>query len=63
MIISGAASDQGVVANIKTGPQRTGPIEQLGLELGPREAARSVDKFLMGATNLPSVNAGDFAWR
>ena len=28
-----------------------------------REAARSVDKYLMGITHLPSVNAGDFAWR
>jgi glutamate synthase (NADPH/NADH) small chain len=28
-----------------------------------REAARSIDKYLMGATNLPSVNAGDFAAR
>ena len=28
-----------------------------------REAARAVDKFLMGVTHLPSVNAGDFAWR
>jgi glutamate synthase (NADPH/NADH) small chain len=28
-----------------------------------REAARSIDKFLMGVTHLPSVNAGDFAWR
>ena len=28
-----------------------------------REAARSVDKYLMGVSNLPSVNAGDFAWR
>jgi glutamate synthase (NADPH/NADH) small chain len=28
-----------------------------------REAARAVDKYLMGATNLPSVNAGDFAWK
>jgi glutamate synthase (NADPH/NADH) small chain len=27
-----------------------------------REAARAVDKFLMGVTHLPSVNAGDFAW-
>jgi glutamate synthase (NADPH/NADH) small chain len=82
------------------GPERTGPIEQLGLELDPRgnvkcdedymssvsgvfaagdmrrgqslvvwaihegrEAARAIDKFLMGVTHLPSVNAGDFAWR
>ncbi len=28
-----------------------------------REAARAVDKHLMGVTHLPSVNAGDFAWR
>jgi glutamate synthase (NADPH/NADH) small chain len=28
-----------------------------------REAARAVDKHLMGVSNLPSVNAGDFAWR
>jgi glutamate synthase (NADPH/NADH) small chain len=28
-----------------------------------REAARAVDKHLMGLSNLPSVNAGDFAWR
>jgi glutamate synthase (NADPH/NADH) small chain len=28
-----------------------------------REAARAVDKFLMGTSNLPSVNAGDFAWK
>jgi glutamate synthase (NADPH/NADH) small chain len=28
-----------------------------------REAARAVDKHLMGVTNLPSVNAGDFAWK
>jgi len=27
-----------------------------------REAARAVDKYLMGVTNLPSVNAADFAW-
>ncbi|MGC4001774.1 MAG: glutamate synthase subunit beta [Pirellulales bacterium] len=26
-----------------------------------REAARSIDKHLMGSTNLPSVNAGDYA--
>ena len=82
------------------GPEKVGPIEQLGLELDPRgnvkcneeymtsqsgvfaagdirrgqslvvwaihegrEAARSVDKFLMGVTHLPSVNAGDFAWK
>jgi glutamate synthase (NADPH/NADH) small chain len=82
------------------GPEKTGPIEQLGLELDGRsnvkcdeaymssvegvfaagdmrrgqslvvwaihegrEAARAIDKFLMGVTHLPSVNAGDFAWR
>jgi glutamate synthase (NADPH) small chain len=28
-----------------------------------REAARAVDKYLMGVSHLPSVNAGDFAWR
>ncbi|MBX3414508.1 MAG: glutamate synthase subunit beta [Pirellulales bacterium] len=28
-----------------------------------REAARAVDRYLMGATMLPSLNAGDFAWR
>jgi glutamate synthase (NADPH/NADH) small chain len=28
-----------------------------------REAARAVDKHLVGVSNLPSVNAGDFAWR
>ncbi len=28
-----------------------------------REASRSIDKFLMGSTHLPSVNEGDFAWR
>jgi glutamate synthase (NADPH/NADH) small chain len=28
-----------------------------------REAARAVDKYLMGVTHLPSVNAGEFAWR
>jgi glutamate synthase (NADPH/NADH) small chain len=28
-----------------------------------REAARAIDKHLMGVTHLPSVNAGDFAWR
>jgi glutamate synthase (NADPH/NADH) small chain len=28
-----------------------------------REAARAVDKFLMGLTHLPSASAGDFAWR
>jgi glutamate synthase (NADPH/NADH) small chain len=82
------------------GPERQGPISDLGLELDPRgnvktdgcyqtsvegvfaagdmrrgqslvvwaihegrEAARAVDKYLMGVTNLPSVNAGDFAWK
>ncbi len=28
-----------------------------------REAARAVDKYLMGVSHLPSVAAGDFAWR
>ncbi len=28
-----------------------------------REAARAVDKYLMGVTHLPGVNAGDFAWK
>lgn len=28
-----------------------------------REAARCVDKYLMGVSNLPSVNAGDFAYQ
>lgn len=28
-----------------------------------REAARAVDKYLMGTTNLPSLNAADFAWK
>jgi glutamate synthase (NADPH/NADH) small chain len=28
-----------------------------------REAARAVDKFLMGVSHLPSVNTGDFAWK
>ncbi|MEX2559680.1 MAG: glutamate synthase subunit beta [Pirellulales bacterium] len=28
-----------------------------------REAARAVDRYLMGVSHLPSVNAGDFAWR
>jgi glutamate synthase (NADPH) small chain len=28
-----------------------------------REAARALDKYLMGVTHLPSVNAGDFAWK
>ena len=82
------------------GPERKGPISDLGLELDPRgnvktdanymssvegvfaagdirrgqslvvwaihegrEAARAVDKHLMGVSHLPSVNAGDFAWR
>jgi glutamate synthase (NADPH/NADH) small chain len=82
------------------GPEKTGPISALGLELDPRgnvqcdaeymtsvegvfaagdmrrgqslvvwainegrEAARCVDKFLMGVSHLPSVNAGDFAVR
>jgi glutamate synthase (NADPH/NADH) small chain len=82
------------------GPERQGPISDLGLELDPRgnvkcnseymtsvegvfaagdmrrgqslvvwaihegrEAARAVDKFLMGVTHLPSVNAADYAWR
>jgi glutamate synthase (NADPH/NADH) small chain len=80
------------------GPERPGPIEQLGLDLDARgnvkcnhdymssldgvfaagdmrrgqslvvwaihegrEAARAIDKYLMGVTHLPSVNAGDFA--
>jgi len=82
------------------GPEKTGPIGDLGLELDPRgnvktdadymsslpgvfaagdlrrgqslvvwaihegrEAARAIDKHLMGVSHLPSVNAGDFAWR
>ncbi len=82
------------------GPEKRGPIEQLGLELDPRgnvkcddnfmssvpgvfaagdmrrgqslvvwaihegrEAARAVDRHLMGVSHLPSVNAGDFAWK
>jgi glutamate synthase (NADPH/NADH) small chain len=82
------------------GPEKQGPIGDLGLELDPRgnvkcdadfmtsvegvfaagdmrrgqslvvwaihegrEAARCVDKYLMGVTHLPSVNAGDFACR
>jgi glutamate synthase (NADPH/NADH) small chain len=82
------------------GPERRGPIADLGLELDPRgnvktdghyktsvdgvfaagdlrrgqslvvwaihegrEAARAVDKYLMGVTHLPSLNAGDFAWK
>ncbi len=81
-----------------TGPEKSGPISDLQLELDPRgnvktngdyatskpgvfaagdlrrgqslvvwaisegrEAARAVDKHLMGVTNLPSVNSGDFA--
>ena len=28
-----------------------------------REAARAIDKYLMGVSFLPSVNAGDFAWK
>ncbi len=28
-----------------------------------REAARAVDRYLMGVSHLPSVNAGDFAWK
>ncbi|MBS0208136.1 MAG: glutamate synthase subunit beta [Planctomycetes bacterium] len=28
-----------------------------------REAARAVDKYLMGVTHLPSAAAGEFAWR
>jgi glutamate synthase (NADPH/NADH) small chain len=82
------------------GPERRGPIADLGLEIDPRgnvkadanymtslegvfaagdlrrgqslvvwaihegrEAARAIDKHLMGVSHLPSVNAGDFAWR
>jgi glutamate synthase (NADPH/NADH) small chain len=82
------------------GPEKRGPITDLGLEMDPRgnvktddhymssvpgvfaagdlrrgqslvvwaihegrEAARAVDKFLMGVSCLPSVNAGDFAWK
>jgi len=82
------------------GPEKKGPIAQLGLKLDPRgnvlcnedymtsvdgvfaagdlrrgqslivwailegrEAARAVDKYLMGVTHLPSVNAGDYAWK
>ncbi len=82
------------------GPEKKGPIEQLGLALDARgnvrcddeyrasvdgvfaagdlrrgqslvvwaihegrEAARSIDKYLMGLTHLPSVNAGDYAWK
>lgn len=28
-----------------------------------REAARAVDKYLMGVSHLPSASAGDFAWK
>ncbi|HVW38056.1 MAG TPA: FAD-dependent oxidoreductase, partial [Pirellulales bacterium] len=28
-----------------------------------REAARAVDKYLMGVSHLPSAGAGEFAWR
>jgi glutamate synthase (NADPH/NADH) small chain len=82
------------------GPEKAGPISDLGLEMDGRgnvktdgnymtsrsgvfaagdlrrgqslvvwaihegrEAARAVDKFLMGVSHLPSVNAGDFAWK
>jgi glutamate synthase (NADPH/NADH) small chain len=82
------------------GPERRGPIADLGLEIDPRgnvkadanymtslegvfaagdlrrgqslvvwaihegrEAARAIDKHLMGVSHLPSVNAGDFAWK
>jgi glutamate synthase (NADPH) small chain len=82
------------------GPEKRGPIADLGLELDARgnvkadanymtslegvfaagdlrrgqslvvwaihegrEAARAIDKHLMGVSHLPSVNAGDFAWR
>ena len=82
------------------GPEKKGPIGDLGLELDPRgnikcdaeyrtsvpgvfaagdtrrgqslvvwaihegrEAARAVDKHLMGVTHLPSTHAGDFAAR
>ncbi len=82
------------------GPEKQGPIEQLGVELDARgnvkcneqyqtsvenvfaagdlrrgqslvvwaihegrEAARAIDKHLMGVSNLPSANAGDFAAR
>ena len=80
------------------GPEKQGPIAELGLELDPRgnlkagadyktsregvfaagdmrrgqslvvwaihegrEAARSIDLWLMGQTHLPSVSAGEFA--
>ncbi len=80
------------------GPEKQGPIQELGLELDPRgnlkagadyktsrdgvfaagdmrrgqslvvwaihegrEAARSIDLWLMGQTNLPSLSAGEFA--
>jgi glutamate synthase (NADPH/NADH) small chain len=82
------------------GPEKTGPISDLGLQLDPRgnvkcdanymssvpgvfaagdlrrgqslvvwaihegrEAARAVDRYLMGATHLPSAAAGEFASR
>ena len=82
------------------GPERRGPIEQLGIELDSRgnvkcgsdyqtsvagvfsagdmrrgqslvvwaihegrEAARAVDKYLMGVSYLPSAGSGDFALR
>ncbi|MCL6644356.1 MAG: glutamate synthase subunit beta [Dehalococcoidia bacterium] len=82
------------------GPERPGPIADLGLKLDARgnvqcndeymtsvegvfaagdmrrgqslvvwaihegrEAARAIDKYLMGISHLPSANAGDFAWR
>jgi glutamate synthase (NADPH/NADH) small chain len=82
------------------GPERRGPIADLGLQLDARgnikcdehyrtsvegvfaagdmrrgqslvvwaihegrEAARAVDKYLMGVSHLPSAVAGDFAWR
>ena len=82
------------------GPEKTGPIQELGLELDPRgnvkcdanymssvegvfgagdlrrgqslvvwaihegrEAARSIDRYLMGATHLPSASAAEFASR
>jgi glutamate synthase (NADPH/NADH) small chain len=82
------------------GPERRGPIEQLGIDLDPRgnvkcdanymtsvpgvfaagdirrgqslvvwaihegrEAARAVDKYLMGTSHLPSAAAGEFAWK
>ena len=27
-----------------------------------REAARAIDKYLMGVTHLPAASAGDYAW-